>query len=100
MKQTYNKLNKKAIAIYLLVFIVGVAVGLADNTPVEKIVEKEVKVTEYKTPQACKDVIGIDNGIFSNIADNIVTLNYDAISAHIDAVSAERILKANECQSK
>ena len=94
----------KKIAIVIIIIVAfGLGASVSKTETVVKEVPKEVTkevVKEkivYKTPDACAEAIEIDNEIFSLIADNISSLDFDTITEGVSALQNERVEKANAC---
>lgn len=119
------KISKISLILFIGI-VLGIAMGFADPevkevekiVEVEKVVEKEVeKIVEVeKTPQACLDIIEIDNQILSDVSGyftktGAVALEGDVLAFleasskesviltdKVDKVSLERAFLLEECK--
>jgi hypothetical protein len=109
----YIKKNWKTILIILLVLVI---VSESDTPAEPQVITKEVeKVVEVaKTPQACKDLIDLDNQIFTEVglyfskistlaeSDIITFLNgsvvaMEELNAFVDKNNVKRLELVNNC---
>jgi hypothetical protein len=110
MKKLEEVFRKRWVRITLLILL-GFILGGGISTPktqvktetitVEKIVEKPVeKITTVEvnhTPQACKDVIDIDNEIFIVVGTALGEFDFETITNHLNSVKEERTAKVLDC---
>ena len=94
--------------VYSLVFGLGFALAAtiyAKPYPVEKTVTKQVEVpvekrvtqTVYKTPDACRQALEIDNALFVRIADSLSSLEFAGLATDIEAKTPGRTALYLEC---
>lgn len=62
-----------------------------------KEVVKEVPVTIEKTPESCKNVIDIDNDIFTFLGNNLSSLQFAKIAEYLDKKTPARTEAVINC---
>ncbi len=82
----------------ILIFIVGVMIGAAGQStpgpqvagePTERVVTKTV--TKEVTPQACHDVLALDDEIFMTLGEHLGAYDFAGATDYIGGVRAERL---------
>ena len=104
-KQTYT--NKKMILIIIVTIILSsIIFGQNSGTSTQKVVEKPVEkiVTKEVTPQSCKDVITLDNIIFTKTGDALQDIfdssKMDDLTNYITSETPLRTSNIADCFSK